>query len=225
MASVVDICNMALSHIRAGRISSINDATLQGQQCRLFYGICRDQLIRDGNWQFARALRPLTLLDGVKVFNWRFAYQYPTDILKLNRLVINFEYIEEFSQGVTPRELLYGDRIDRVYPLRANLRAQVEHEIHNNGFTKMIVCNEPDLRADVILRVEDTNLFDPQVTLALSHLLASYLSTPIVGGEAGLQYKQANLGMYSSYIAAALANDNNEQYHAAPESDFITERF
>ena len=45
MTSVVDICNLALSNIRAGSINNIDEVSLQAQQCKLKYPFMRDRLL------------------------------------------------------------------------------------------------------------------------------------------------------------------------------------
>lgn len=225
MTSEVDICNLALAHIRGGRISSLNDGSEQARLCTLFYPLLRDQMLRDGNFQFCRTLRPLSAREDAAIFNWRYVYQYPADCLKIERLVVNFEFVDDFETGISPYEVLFGRRLDRVYPLEANLRAQVEYEIQDYQGQLVIVTNEPQLRVQMFMRVTDVNRFDSQFQMALSHLLASNLAPAIVGGQEGLRYKQASLSEYEAYLAAALAQNGNEQHHRAPESDYITHRY
>lgn len=225
MTSEVDICNLALAHIRGGRISSLNDGSVQSRYCADFYPILRDQMLRDGNFQFCRTLRSLTSVADAAIFNWRYVYQYPADCLKIERLVVNFEFVDDFETGISPYEVLFGRRLDRVYPLEANLRAQVEYEIMDYEDRQVIVTNEPNLRAQMFIRVTDVNRFDAQFQMALSHLLAANIAPAIVGGQEGLRYKQASLAEYEAYIAAALAQNGNEQHHRAPESDYITYRY
>ena len=45
MASEVEICNLALSNIRAGSINSLTEGSLQAQICKLKYPILRDLCI------------------------------------------------------------------------------------------------------------------------------------------------------------------------------------
>ena len=46
MASEIDICNLALGHIRAGTINSLDEGSVQAKQCKLKYPIMRDQITK-----------------------------------------------------------------------------------------------------------------------------------------------------------------------------------
>ena len=85
MASEIEICNLALSNIRAGSINSFTEGSLQAQQCNLKYSILRNRVLKE-SWGFNHKIRALSVLT-TEVFNWVYAYQYPTDCLKINRLV------------------------------------------------------------------------------------------------------------------------------------------
>lgn len=217
MASVIEICNLALSNIRAGSINSLTEASLAAQQCKLKYPFIRDQVLRDAPWQFARKVEPLAQL-SLDVFNWAYAYQYPSDCLNIRKLILN---IENINQGT-------GDTVSRYRrPLESQLSLDtyaVQYEVQNEGGNKIIVANDAELRAEYTLRVEDPNLYDSQFIMALSHLLAAELAIPLVGAELGRQLKSDNLQLYGNYINSAVANNMNEQHQNTPDSEFITVR-
>ena len=85
MASVVEICNLALSNIRAGSINNINEKTVAAENCKLKYNVLRDQLLRDAPWKFAHVVEPLALLT-VTLPGWTYAYQHPSDCVGINHL-------------------------------------------------------------------------------------------------------------------------------------------
>ena len=56
MASVVDICNLALAHIGDdATVSSIDppEGSAQAEHCKRFYAIARDTMLQMHNWNFA----------------------------------------------------------------------------------------------------------------------------------------------------------------------------
>jgi hypothetical protein len=214
MASVVDICNLALSNVRAGSINSLTESSLQAQVCRLKYPVLRDQLLRDAPWQFARKLEALALTTE-DLFNWSYAYQYPSDCVTIRRLILNHE---QYAQGTQDRTTLYRDEI---YQLQPDPDSQIKYRVFNQDGNKLIAANEPDLRAEYTVGVEDPNLFDPLFIQALSHLLASEVAIPIVGAEKGRKFREDELQIYTAYLNSAIAVDSDEQYEAPPESDFI----
>lgn len=217
MASVVEICNIALSNIRAGSINSLDESSVQAQNCKLKYSILRDRCLREIPWQFnhkIRALAPVT----TEIFNWSYAYSYPVDCLKIHRLVGSFEELPAGSAGVVSR---YLD--SRVIPLK-DVRRQIPYEVFNFDNSKIIGSDQPDLRIDFAAKVEDPNLFSDDFIMALGHLLASEIAIPIAGGEIGRALRNDSLQLYRQYIASAIANDMNDQYHMPAESDFVTIR-
>lgn len=207
---------MALAHIRAGSINSLNEASSQAQYCRLFYPMVRDQCLEDAPWQFARKLDALALLDE-ELFNWAYVYQYPSDCLRINRLLLDFEAVAADTSLIAAR--LY----DLGLP-KPNLNRQVEYKIYNIENNRVIAANDTNLRVDYRVKITDPNLFSFQFIWALSHLLASSIATPIVGVTDGKSLRSDNLSLYKSFIQSAVAANLNEQYTSTPDSEFITVR-
>ena len=216
MTSEVDICKLALSHIRAGSINSLDENSLQAQQCKLMYPLLRDQMIESAPWQFAHRVKALSLLTD-NLFNWAYVYQYPSECLKINRLLLNFEEVQAGDSTIASR--FY----DRGLPI-PDMDAQVEYKIYNIDGNKVIASNETELRVDYVTRVTDVNLFDNQFILGLSHLLAAELAVPLVGVKEGRQMKSDEYQLYQAFINSAVAADMNEQYTPTPDSEFITVR-
>lgn len=217
MASEIEICNLALSNIRAGSINSFTEGSIQAQLCKLKYSILRDRCLREIPWQFnhkIRALAPVT----TEIFNWVYAYSYPVDCLKIHRLVGAFEELPSGSANVASRLL-----DSRVIPLK-DLRRQIPYEVFNFDDSKVIGSDQPELRIDFASKVTDPNLFSDDFIMALSHLLASELAIPIVGAELGRALRNDSLQLYRQYLASAMATDMNDQYLMPSESDFVTIR-
>jgi len=215
VTSVVDICNLALSNIRAGSINSLTESSLQAQQCSLKYPVIRDFLLRAHNWQFAHYIEPLALLTS-DVFNWSYTYQYPTDCLGINRLIPNVEMFTQTDSNYRPRRIedMYGPDLDR----------QIKYEVAVVDGVKVILANEAALRVDYRARVEDTSLFDPIFVMAFSWYLAAELAEPIIGGDKSSGLRSAAIAMYQQHVTTAEVEDANEQYSEQPQSDFITVR-
>ena len=62
MASVVEICNIALTRIGQNEpIVSLTEQSKAAELCSLHYATCRDEVLRDFDWPFAEA-RVLSLI-------------------------------------------------------------------------------------------------------------------------------------------------------------------
>ncbi|WP_461521167.1 hypothetical protein [Porticoccus sp.] len=215
MTSVVAICNQALSHLRAGGINSLDETSLQAQQCKLKYPLLRDMLLKQNDWSFAKKLVPLSLTTK-DVFDWVYAYNYPSDCLQINRLVINFEQFSSVDGAYRTRHP------ESIYT--PDTRQQVRHQVMTENGDKIIVANEPDLRIEYRARVEDPTLFPPEFVLTLAYFLAADMAMVIVGGQDGERMMKNYFTLYQNTLANAIANDRNEDYHEPLESEFITVR-
>ena len=211
MASEVEICNMALGHIRAGEINSLDESSQQARKCKLMYPILRDQLLEDSPWQFASAVKPLSELDST-FFNWAHVYQYPYDCLRVNRIIPNVEKINSDNTGLRD----YGE--DWRNP---DFSEFTEYKVYNQNGNQIICSNHPELRIDYRVKVTDPNLFSINFTLALSHLLAAEMAIPLAGVELGVPLSQTSLGKYRYYLNAGIVNELNEQKRLIGESEYI----
>lgn len=215
MTSEVEICNLALSNIRGGSINSLTESSVQAQNCKLKYPLMRDQLMRDAPWQFAHKIKALALLTD-ELFNWANVYQYPSDCLQINRLLLNFEEVES---GNALSNWYYDPAL-----LAPNPDRQVKYQIYNTDDNRVIGANETELRIDYRAKITDPNLFDSQFVIMFSYLLSSELAIPIVGGKLGREFRADSLKIYQQYYDAAVASNENEQYIPPAESDFVTIR-
>lgn len=213
MSSEITICNLALSHIRGGSINALTEASIQAQQCKLLYPILRDSVLENAPWQFATRIVSLAELTDVEVFNFAYAYQYPSDCLKIKRLILNWETVNRTDSQ------FYGNNLPII-----NTQAPVPYQVFNDDGNRVIGANYAELRAEYTVQVTDTNLFSTQFILALSHLLAAELAIPIVGVNEGRKLKSDSMQQYNAHIRAACAAMMNEQFTPMPDSEFITVR-
>lgn len=216
MSNEVEVCNLALSNIRAGSINSLDEASVPAQQCKLKYAFMRDRCLRDGVWQFNRTIKALASVD-VDIFNWANAYSYPNDCLKVHRLMGEYEEVtndfDVISQVIDSQVIPIG-----------NLRSQIPYEVFTFNGDKIIGSNSQNLRIDYAAKIDDPNLFSDDFILGLSHLLASELAIPLIGGETGRAMRSDEIQLYEKYINSALAEDLNDRYLESVESEFITVR-
>lgn len=217
MTSTVDICNMALSHVRGGSINSMEEQSTQATQCRLHYPILLDQMLQDSPWQFAGSIKPLSLLIE-EIYGWAYVYQYPVDCLRINRIIPESALPNGQSTGA-----IYYNSPDQLAPSIAEIPS-VPYKVFLSGGNRVVVANFPNLRIDYRVRIDNPALFSTNFVLALSHLLASSIAIPIVGVEKGSGLRRDSLQMYKRYLDAGIVNELNEQQHNIPDSDYITVR-
>lgn len=224
MASEVDICNRALSQVRQGSINSLDQtpATVASQQCRLWYAECRDIMLEDSVWNFARRIAAPAVISGGEEFNWRYVYAIPPDCLRINKVIPNIEIIEAPAEGDTDTTsaLQITKALEQVI---ASLPA-VNYQVYNNGTTKVLLCNEPAIRIDYRSRITDPNRMPPQFRTALSMFLASFLAVPLAGATEGPKLRAEALTLYQGILDMANINNSNEGQQEPPESEYILAR-
>jgi len=154
MTSEVEICNLALSNIRAGSINSLDESSFQAQQCKLKYPFMRNRLLTEMSWSFNHKIKALSLLTD-DIFNWNYAYQYPSDCLKIDRLISEYERLNGDGSDVVSRLI-----DSQVLPIN-DVRRRVPYRVFNIDGNKVIGANEADLRIGYSVKVTDsTELYE-----------------------------------------------------------------
>lgn len=183
MASDVDLCNMALSHVGSDTIvTSISppDGSVESGHCARFYPIARAELIESHNWSFA--LRRITLAAVTNPSQaWAYAYALPSPCLKPVKVLQSF-LLQQFglffpSGWVTPDEL-------RIFDERGCADFTIEDSAADG---QILLTNEPEAVLLYLIDVIDTAKFTPSFRTSLSYLLASFLAGPIIKGSEGAE--------------------------------------
>lgn len=170
MASVVQICNMALSHIGSdARVASISppDGSVEAGHCATFYDQARTDLLEPGHWNFAlkrAALAEVANDSGA----WAYAYAKPANCLRALRIP-------------RPRLGLTVFTIDQHPDANIDDRDSAQFDIEG----EVIYTNKADAVLIYVQDVTDTSKFTPSFTAALSFQLAGYLAGPIIKGSDG----------------------------------------
>jgi len=195
MASEVDICNLALSHIGASAtISSLTEQSEEAFHCNLLYADARDALLRAFPWGFAT--RHLALSDvGSPPGNWSYRYSYPNDCL----------FAREILQTTSG-----GDPIDFEIALGDAYNA------------KVILTNQESANLIYTYKATNTLVFDPLFIVALAWRLASEIAMPLTRDEKRMKNAYE---MYLSTISEAQTfNANESQIDRNKEASWITGR-
>jgi hypothetical protein len=158
MASKVDICNLALSHIAQGvSITSIEppDGTIFAEHCAQHYPTARDMCLELHEWTFATTRQLLASVDlPAEVTQWQYAYDLPTGVIR-------------------PLAVLLPESIDDTQgqPYRIEVDALTDDRI--------VLTNVKDATMKYIRRVDDPVQYTPAFVNALSWLLAHFIAGPI----------------------------------------------
>ncbi|WP_417070828.1 hypothetical protein [Niveibacterium terrae] len=208
MASVVDICNLALSHIGdEASVSSIDppENSAQAQYCARFYPIARDTTIERHTWGFSTSRMVLAQVQN-EWSEWDYAYAEPAGAVNIIAVLPPYA-LDDYSESVSTAFSASG------VPSSAGGRYVPQPyscEINSSG-AQVILTDQ----ADAVLRytriVEDPTQFSPLFVDAVGFLLASYLAGPIIKGVEGAQMAAAMLKAFREVLKEARESDAGQR--------------
>lgn len=187
MSSVVDICNLALSHLGdSATLTSIDppEGSAQADHCAQFYPIARDTLLEMHAWSFTTRTAAGATLINDREDDWGFCYGIPNKAVVIRGVYLPGEstnsggqpYVKELnSSGV---EVIYTD---------------VENAVIRYS-----------------IPVSDTTKFPPLFVQTLSWHLASMLAGPIMKGDAGIAEAKRCAQMMATWFVRATGSNSNQ---------------
>ena len=179
-----EIGNLALSYLGQNSIVDIVDTSSElARRCKLHYEHCKQMVLKEFNWGFAKRQERLVLLDNQLKNDYLYAYAYPEKCLFVRRIY------QEKDQS----ETLDKNRFD-IFSLDDN--------------TQVIACNVESANIEYTYDVNDGNAYSPHFIEALSRLLASNLAMSLVGNTA---VQQMQYQLYQVAIAKASEQSAKER--------------
>lgn len=207
----VEICNMAISHLRASSIAALTDNSIEAKYCTLFYDTARRAALEAFDWNFARRKLTLQLIkeyDDTQQYGFLFRYNYPVDCLRAR-------YIPRAGTSGANK---FND--NGRYPANYTglngvaIPAKFELALGEAGDTRTVLTDEESACLVYTTDLENTNLFSFEFVLSLSYLLASLLAVPIGKGE---RDSERCMKIYDSMIPNIAARNANEEDNPQPK--------
>lgn len=187
MSSVVNLCNLALSHLGdSATVASIDppEGSAQAEHCSRFYPIARDSLLEMHDWKFATRRAVLSELT-VDSFNWAHAYAEPNGALRIISVLDATQSAE-----------------DESHPYAA--------ESGKDG-AALIYTDLQNATVRYVARVTDTTKFSPLFNDTLARLLASYIAGPLIKGSSGQSAAKSCYSNFLTALAMAKVSDANQR--------------
>ncbi len=198
MSSEVQIARLALQHLGDRYdITSLDEASPEAEQVKLVFDNVRDMVLREHPWKFARKYATPASLAGDVPPNWDFMFSYPSDALRVTRIV--------------------NPLGDDKPPIRFEVA-------RNSADLRVILCNESEPTIEYTKQVTDPQQFDPQFVTALSYRIAQYIAMPITGDRAVMSDMKT---LADVEIGKAQASDANEGFETPrpAEATWIAARY
>lgn len=181
--SVVEICNLALSRLGTrASIASIDEASVEARLCKAGYANCRDALLRDFDWSFARRIETLAERGEDPPPGWSHVYSLPNRCVRFRGLWN--------GPGAAPADWALGSIADSA------------------GDDALAVFTNTTQATGIYTRaIENTELFSASFVQALSWRLAEMIALPITNKES---LSDAVARRAQARIAEAMASEANE---------------
>ena len=148
----------------------MDEQTEQARQCKLFYEITKQDLLRNYTWGFAKKIDKLAeLTQSEKNPYWRYIYTYPQKCVAVRKI---------FDKD-TGKAVLAGQQKEwDLFMVKDNVLG--------------IGCNVPKAYLEYTYDVDDANLFSSDFVDAFAHMLAFNICIQLTGNS-GLQQTQYQL--------------------------------
>ncbi|MGX1353368.1 hypothetical protein AB7M49_006989 [Bradyrhizobium elkanii] len=199
MASIISICNLALTNLGKDNINALSEPTAEARACNQYYEHTRDVLLQGYPWRFAGKTASLAELTNDKLGTWRYAYKRPIDCLKVRW-------------------------IRREYSVTDHCRQTLEEELSNpyeiEGET--LYCNLSPAFLRYTWRLVDPTKFSPLFVEALSWHLAVKLAMPLTR-DPKVRADAFQLATRTQG-AAEMADANEVRENSDHESEFVRGR-
>lgn len=194
MASVVGICNLAMSRLGdSANISSIDppESSPQAEYCAQFWPIARDAALEAFPWSFAT--RRVTLAEvATESSAWAYAYALPSNCLRVLA-------VQDFESGS-----------DTGIDSASAVQQPFVVESLSSG-AMAILTDQAQAAARYVVRVTDSTKYSPMFVDAVAWLLASHLAGPMIKGDAGAKMAQFCASAAETVISKAKASDASQR--------------
>ena len=179
------ICNQALSRMGSTQqISSFTDNSNEAMECALWYPSMRDAMLSDFPWPWAEAYYSLNQVAGPETTlaranaQWLRSYRYPTDCLKMRRIVFIPPSITATlpqTTGTTGFNYMYNEPWRRA----VGSATPISYGLGNDSTGKLIMTDFVSiygLAAIYTQAVSDPAQFEPDFADALTWRVAMEIS-------------------------------------------------
>lgn len=229
--SDVQICNLALSRIGIQQvILSLNppDNSVSAAQCSLWYGFCRDYLLRAFAWPWAiqwAALTQVSITGTPANWEWDYSYRWPVDCLTVRRIMPQPQPTTGTTPPIFPNIPLFS-AFSRLWKHEDVNSQPVLYGMSSDASGKLIVTNLPNAWIEYSQAVTDSTQFAQDFASLLAWRLAMELSMTLARSDdrRAVCEKQFSLEWVTA-TARALNEKQASQSAIDDPSEFIRYRY
>jgi hypothetical protein len=207
VASIVEICNMALSHLGdSATVASIDppEGSAQAEHCARFYPLALATMLEMHQWGFATRRTTLAQVENPSS-TWAYAYAFPAGTVNLIA-VLAPDAPDDYSASGRANASSFDNTYMRNTVGGAYTPQEFVSEISSTG-ADIILTNQANAVLRYTVLVTDSTKFSPTFVEALTWLLASKLAGPVLKGEVGTQAAQVCTKTFVYWMGMAKGSD------------------
>lgn len=219
-----NVANLALAHCGVSKpMADIQtEKSLEAQLCRTFFDISRQYVLREFNWFFATKQINPSLIVTQPTPEWMYAYQYPSDALKITRFM-SWRLSNDTRQSRIEYTVMQPvtNALSTISPTPSAYAQTTGMWIYTNwpGPNSSL----PTI-IEYIFDNENVSQWTPDFVIALSYKLASFIVMTLTTGDPQ-KYMEGIESHYVETVSRAKADNLNEQQRPEdPQSEFIRAR-
>lgn len=203
MATVVSICNLALSNIGKDNINDLTEKSAEARACNQFYAQTRDVLLQSFPWQAAGKTLSLGELENDKPGVWHHSYARPADCLQIRWIRPRYS-TDAAASAEAPNARLdeAGSELQHPYALEGD----------------RLYCNLSPALLRYTFRLTDPTRYAPLFVEALAWHLAVRLAMPLTRDP---KIRADAMALAQSSQQAAEQAEANQVRHTT--EDFVSE--
>lgn len=206
MFSVVEICNLALSHLGdSATVTSINppEGSAQAERCKTYWPLALQIVMEAHEWGFAtKRVKPALLAD--KDPAWAYHYAMPHDALRVFAVL---------PPNASDDYEVNGQAVTADYQIERE-----DGQIH-------ILTDQRDALVRYIATSDDPALYPATFVEALAWKLAGMLAGPLRKGDAGASEAKRCQELYGYYLRLAISKDSEQRkVKLRPQTPWIQAR-
>lgn len=224
--TTTQVANLAIAHCGISKpIQSLTaDRGIEAQMCRTFFDLARQIAIRDFPWAWAvKQINP-ALAVNQPTPEWLYAYQYPSDALKITRFM-SWRLSNDTRQSRIPYTIAQpvSNALSTLTPLPAPYTGATGLWIYTNWPGAGGAVGLPTI-LEYIFDNTNVSQWTPDFIMALSYQLATLIVTTITSGDPYGNLQKLTQSYQMALAKATAMSLNEEQRPQEPQSEFIRAR-
>ncbi len=234
--SVSAICNMALTRIGSTQsITSLDDGSNEANQCKIWYPQSRDVLLADYPYPWAEAYLVLDQVGGPEIngqqanAQWTRSYRYPSDCIKVRRLVPTPIAISPVQPPQTTAPVTHFANYDQPWKRPEGQPCPITFGIGHDVAGRLIMTDffgtNAGLTAVYTAAVEDPTQMAPDFVDALAWRLAAELAMALSFSDAKREWAHKEYEKHARTARATAMNEMQGSYNVRTQSQMINARW